>query len=428
LRIFLATMTSLARIASRAALLALAAVCALAALSTPVGDGAPVRAQPSATVRVHSQAPLERKLRAALANAGIPVYLNGAVAIDLETGETVFAQSAGARLVPASNEKLPLTYALLSVLGPQYRISTEVLGQGERTQATWRGNLILKGYGDPDLSRSDLALLARRLRSSGLRLVKGDLIGDESFFDSRRAAPGWEPSYLVNECAPLSALSVDRGRNVGVSPPLASVTAFADALRAAGVRVLGKIRTGIAADEASALAEVESPPLWKLLRFMDRESDNYTAELLLKQLGTFTSPQGTTAGGAEVVMDVLGVAGVPMDGVRIVDGSGLSHLDRLTPAALGALLLDVWRDPALRKPFLSALAVAGRNGTLEQRMRRPPALGNVFGKTGTTDLASALSGFVRDRYAFAILENGNPVPFWKARVAQDRFATLLAAQ
>ena len=101
---------------------------------------------------------------------------------------------------------------------------------------------------------------------------------------------------------------------------------------------------------------------------------------------------------------------------------------RLTPAALAKLLTVVWSDPSLRQPFLASLAIAGRNGTLEHRLRRRPALGNVRAKTGTTNSASALSGYVRNRYAFVILQNGNPVSSTQARAAQDRFVTLLAAQ
>jgi D-alanyl-D-alanine carboxypeptidase/D-alanyl-D-alanine-endopeptidase (penicillin-binding protein 4) len=81
----------------------------------------------------------------------------------------------------------------------------------------------------------------------------------------------------------------------------------------------------------------------------------------------------------------------------------------------------------VRKPLLAALPVAGINGTLEDRMRRAPARGNVIAKTGTTAEASALSGFARGRYAFAVIQNGNPLSYWWARVAQDRFATALAA-
>jgi D-alanyl-D-alanine carboxypeptidase/D-alanyl-D-alanine-endopeptidase (penicillin-binding protein 4) len=113
--------------------------------------------------------------------------------------------------------------------------------------------------------------------------------------------------------------------------------------------------------------------------------------------------------------------------VRFVDGSGLSVLDRLTADALVAILQAMWDDPLLRPALLHALPVAGRSGTLRDRMRSPPLLGNVRAKTGTTRAASALAGFVKSRYAFAILQNGAPISSWWARKAQDRFAAVLAA-
>src|SRR5215203_3144531 len=78
--------------------------------------------------------------------------------------------------------------------------------------------------------------------------------------------------------------------------------------------------------------------------------------------------------------------------------------------------------------FMASLPVAGISGTLSERMRRPPARGNVLAKTGTTFQASALSGYVRRRYVFSVLQNGNPVSSFWARRAQDRFATALAAK
>ena len=124
--------------------------------------------------------------------------------------------------------------------------------------------------------------------------------------------------------------------------------------------------------------------------------------------------------------DALAAAGVPLAGVRLVDGSGLSRLDRLTATAVVALL-EAGLAADLRDAFLASLAVAGVDGTLEDRLERSPARGRVIAKTGTTSGASALSGFVRDRYVFAILQNGRPIATHWARIAQDRFATVLAS-
>jgi D-alanyl-D-alanine carboxypeptidase/D-alanyl-D-alanine-endopeptidase (penicillin-binding protein 4) len=112
--------------------------------------------------------------------------------------------------------------------------------------------------------------------------------------------------------------------------------------------------------------------------------------------------------------------------VRIADGSGLSRFDRLTVHALAAILRVGAGDPAIRNAFIASLAVAGISGTLERRLGLRPTRGQVIAKTGTTNRASALAGFVRRRYVFAILQNGSPVPYWTAREAQDRFVTALA--
>ena len=175
------------------------------------------------------------------------------------------------------------------------------------------------------------------------------------------------------------------------------------------------------------LARDVSEPLADVVRFMGRESDNYTAEMLVKQLGALFAGTGSTAAGARVIRGALGEAGVPLAGVRLADGSGLSGLDRLTATAVVALLEAGLAAGELRDAFLQSLAVAGVDGTLEHRMESRPARGRVIAKTGTTRTASALSGFVRDRYVFAVLQNGRPISTYWARIAQDRFATVLAA-
>jgi D-alanyl-D-alanine carboxypeptidase/D-alanyl-D-alanine-endopeptidase (penicillin-binding protein 4) len=86
----------------------------------------------------------------------------------------------------------------------------------------------------------------------------------------------------------------------------------------------------------------------------------------------------------------------------------------------------MWQDSDLHPYLVPALPIAGETGTLEHRMRTPPARGLVRAKTGTTDNSSSLSGFVGDRYSFSILENGSPVHTLNAERSQDRVAQVLA--
>src|SRR5262249_35114022 len=178
--------------------------------------------------------------------------------------------------------------------------------------------------------------------------------------------------------------------------------------------------------DATPLADVESAPLAALVRHMDVVSDNFYAEMLLKEVGAVQGSGGSAPAGLTVERRLLRAAGVPLDGGRMADGSGLSVLDRWTPSGLAALLRAMWLNTDLRPYLIAALPVAGKTGTLEHRMRRPPAHGVVRAKTGTTDNASALSGFAGERYVFSILENGSPVRTLSAEASQNRFAQVLA--
>jgi serine-type D-Ala-D-Ala carboxypeptidase/endopeptidase (penicillin-binding protein 4) len=372
---------------------------------------------------------LQRRLARALHVPHVAPARSAAVAVDLASGTVLFEQNSGRPLAPASNEKLPLTYAALMQLGPTYRIETDVLGEGQQDGTQWTGTLVLKGGGDPTLSRADLSMLAAQVKALGIRSVTGGVSGDESAYDARRIVAGWKPSFFIQESPPLSALVVDRARVARVvtrTPALVAAAAFRDALRKAGIAVAGPVRAAPASDWSEVLGTVSSPILAAMLRFMDRESDNFTAEMLLKQLGLAELGRGTSAAGAAVVTQALTEAGVPMTGVRIVDGSGLSQLDRLTANALGSLLKLAQADPIVGPALLASLPVAGVSGTLQHRLLKPPARGRVVAKTGTTDIASSLSGYVSDRYAFAVVQNGHPLSYWWARRAQDRFAQVLA--
>ena len=353
----------------------------------------------------------------------------GAVVLDLASGRTLFAHNPRLALRPASNEKLATTYAALTALGPSFRIETDVLGDGQQSGATWQGNLVLKGYGDPALSAAQIDLLARQVAADGIKHVTGRILGDESWFDTHRTGLGWKAQFYLHESPALSALIVDRGwtgRHETGRPALMSAQLLHTDLRRAGVTVHGGVAIGVASDTAAPLADVESAPLSALLRHMDVYSDNFYAEMLLKEIGAVQGSGGSAAAGLVVERQLLAAAGVPLAGVRMVDGSGLSLLDRWTPAGLATLLRRMWQNTDLHQYLVSALPVAGETGTLDRRMRTGPARGLVRAKTGTTDNASSLSGFVGDRYVFSILENGSPVRTQRAEQSQNRVAQVLA--
>lgn len=394
-----------------------ASVVAVATLASCAFSAAGAAAPPSLDLA------LDRALRA----PGIAPSQSAAVVLDARSGATLYARNSTASLLPASVEKLAVSYTALHVLGPTFRFRTELVGVGSRSGRVWHGSLGLVGYGDPTLTRKDIDRLARRFAQTGIRRVQGRVFGDDTYFDSRRDALGWKPSYVGIESRPLSALSVAGVPLTGVNgSAIAAARALIDSLRARGIAVTGRAGTGRAPEDALPIAFDLSQRLANVLPRMNADSDNFVAEMVLKALGATVAAPGSTAAGARVVRSTLRDAGVRLAGVRIADGSGLSRFDRVTADALVDILRAGARDSRTGALFVASLAVAGSSGTLERRLATRPTRGRVHAKTGTTNRASALAGFVGRRYVFAIVQNGYPVPYWTARAAQDRFVTLLA--
>jgi serine-type D-Ala-D-Ala carboxypeptidase/endopeptidase (penicillin-binding protein 4) len=368
---------------------------------------------------------LSTRLAKTLRSPNLSLERTSAIAVDARTGVVLFAHNESAAVVPASNEKLPVAWAALTRLGPSYRFTTQVLGVGDRVGTTWDGDLYLRGSGDPTLAAGDIGRLAAALRAAGIRRVTGRVLGDESAFDTMRSVAGWKRFFVGIESPPLSALVVDRARGwPGHSPPVLAAQALHDALLERNVSVAGTPWFGTTPEGAELLARDHSASLASITRAMNRYSDNFTAEMLLKHLGTLDGRVGTSARGAAAVIAELRAADIPVRGVRIVDGSGLSSLDRVTAVTLVGVIRAGLANPRIRSAFRASFAVAGHDGTLRERLANLGAV--VRGKTGTTNLACTLSGLVDDAIVFAVLQNGSPVAFWPARVAQDRFVTVLA--
>jgi D-alanyl-D-alanine carboxypeptidase/D-alanyl-D-alanine-endopeptidase (penicillin-binding protein 4) len=156
-----------------------------------------------------------------------------------------------------------------------------------------------------------------------------------------------------------------------------------------------------------------SPPLSELATTMMKLSQNLYAETLLKTLGVSVG-MPSAAGGIAAVRSVLDKWNVPATGYTQVDGSGLSRYNYTTAETLVAVLEHVDHDPRLRDPFRATLPIAGRPGTLDNRMKGTAAEGNARAKTGSLTNAHALSGYVSsadgEPLVFSIVANNFGVP------------------
>ncbi len=387
---------------------------------------------------------LKDRIAATLAHHGMAGAGTSVAVFDLTTKRAVYQLRPDVLRLPASNEKLVTSAAALAAWTASFRFSTQLfVDAGPDEAGVVQGDVYLRGLGDPTLSTpsfqarhygmetGDVQDLVAGLKDLGVTRVTGRVIADEGYFDAARRVANWRPSVLA-DCGPLSALTLNEGFTSDggyvADPALAAAAALTQRLRAAGVRVAHAPARGVVPVTATLACTEQSAPLSRVLAAMNKPSDNFLAEELLKGLGAEFGAGGTTVAGAGVAESFLRSVGLS-EGFRVRDGSGLSYQDKLTARVVLRILGAMAKRPDF-PVFRRSLAIAGVDGTLKDRMRGTAAAGNVRAKTGTLNAASSLSGYVTTAndhtLSFALLMNGSPVPAARAHAAQDAVAVLLA--
>jgi D-alanyl-D-alanine carboxypeptidase/D-alanyl-D-alanine-endopeptidase (penicillin-binding protein 4) len=212
---------------------------------------------------------------------------------------------------------------------------------------------------------------------------------------------------------PLGSPPATRAVSVG-NPTLFFATALRDALIAQGIDVRGPavdvddIPDAPAREGAAEIISYRSAPLSELAIRLMKVSQNLYAETFLKTLG-MSSGTATFAAGRAAAQAALEPWGIHGGDLIERDGSGLSRYDFVSPSALVTILTHVHGNQTLRGPFEAALPIAGRDGTLANRMKDTPAEGNARAKTGSMANVRTLSGFVTtadgEPLVFSILAN-----------------------
>jgi len=481
--------------------------------------------------------------------------------LDLESGKVLYSLNPDHLFVPASNVKLLTTAAALALAGPDYRFHTTIETTGKlESDGRLLGDLVIVGRGDDNISGRVLPYqlktervspptqvleeLAGQIVQKGIKIVDGDLIGDDSFYSAQRYAEGWAYDDLQwIDGAPVSALTfndnvlfirihpglqvgdkalvtldpettyyeVDNriltsaagvARKIGLhrepgstkvvmwgSLPLndpglseavsiedpAEFTAqlFRSILEKRGIAITGKTRArhgelaqffdqpsppplagqtperccSAPPDTTATQAQTEPPviptvkpqvlaehislPLLEDVRVTNKTSQNLHAELLLRLIGRLRNGDGSFEGGTAVRRQFLLKAGLKSDEFFLLDGSGLSRRDLITPAAIVQLLIYASRQP-WGAAYEQTLPVAGVDGSLADRFVNTPAGGLVHAKTGTLSHTNALSGYGQTRsghrFVFSIFCNNHNLPPGKVTAAIDSIVVLLVNQ
>ena len=316
-----------------------------------------------------------------------------AVAVD---GRIVSTKNVTVPVIPASTHKLLVAAVALEVLGPEYRFSTSVTAP-PAVEGVVDGDVHLVGGGDPLLTSDDypigddrypafnttsLGALADAVVAAGITSIRGSILGDGSRYDDEHVNPTWAPGIGYADAGPIDALVANDGRTLGRTgrqrdPATTAARELARLLAVRGVGISNGSDAGAVPEGEPVIASVQSAPLTDVVTEMLTTSDNDTAEMLLKELGFADSGVGSLAAGLNVVDRTLRTWNVPMEGVRLADASGLSSDNRLTCAAVLAVL----DRGAATLP--AAMAVAGRTGTLAGEFVGSAVEGRLVAKTGT---------------------------------------------
>lgn len=426
---------------------------------------------------------LQTRLETLVAEAKLGRARVGAAVVELHGGQRLAALRAEEPFNLASLVKLLTSAAALTLLGPEYRVTTVLMG-GELRGDELTGDLWLEGHGDPDLQEGDLWDLVQTLYDRGVRRVQGGLRLDESRFDAildpplfaTRKTDLWyrarvgalslcrnvltvlvrggeatgDPPRLVllprssffegnNQAATVgpreraflrfSMSERDGAARVTVKgrirpgktrrlarlrvtdPGLVTGHALLDLLRVRGIQVKDPtVRRGRRPESAQVLAWHASRPLSQLVQAMNKRSDNFMAEQLLKLLGAETQAMpGTSEAGLRAVTQVLATFGVKPGTYTLKNGSGLYEASALTPTQLTAVIRGAANDFKVGPDFVASLPLAGADGTLRYRMRGTGAERYVRAKTGTLSGVISLAGLAgaskRGPLVFAVVIN-----------------------
>ena len=323
----------------------------------------------------------------------------------VDDGEVIGEFGTAGPVVPASNEKLFVAAVALQVLGPDHRFRTELVSP-RPFDGVVAGSVYLVGGGDPVLvtggavdplrypafNTTSLDALADQLVALGITSIQGDIVGDGSRYDDEFRVPSWDDEITNVDAGPYDALLVNDGvilGEYGLNPNRSAARAFIELLQARGISVGGAAANATRPEgDFTTLAFVESLPLVDVLVELLHTSDNNTAELIVKEIGFADAGVGSREAGLATMWRVMGEWGVPLDGVDLQDGSGLSRANRATCAALVALLDATPVGDQLR----DLLPVAGRDGTLAEQFIGTVAEAQLQAKTGTLTDVKALTG------------------------------------
>jgi D-alanyl-D-alanine carboxypeptidase/D-alanyl-D-alanine-endopeptidase (penicillin-binding protein 4) len=399
--------------------------------------------------------------------------------------EVIYDLNSKKKMIPASISKVATASASLEYFPPGHKFKTQLLSEANVHEKVLKGDLYLKGGGDPSFVSENMWVLVNNFKRTEIQKVEGDIVVDDSLFDAKRfdesrqkervdraydapvgamsfnwnsiniyvrpGAKSGEPARvfldpendyvrLINktttgsgsessavasrvEDASFGGDVIHVGGKIGkgakeaaiykniTKPDLWSGYNLKSFLAQRGIAVTGKIRVGKSTERMTLLAESESKSIEQVLADMNKFSNNYVAEMLTKNMGSLKAVPGTLSSGMEMINAHLKKLGLPDDQYTILNPSGLTRDNRISPFAMWKIIMHLKNDFQVQPEFLTSLPIAGIDGTLKKRMKNSAGERWVRAKTGfLTDVVS-LAGYAGRKdgrvFAFTFIFNGS---------------------
>ena len=306
---------------------------------------------------------------------GIQVY-------DLTADSILYQYNEKQCMRPASTMKMLNAVTSLDKLGGSYLFKTEMRYTGQIDSCTLRGNIYCKGGMDPLFNIDDMRAFVDALLKKGIDTIRGRVYADVSMKDRDLLGEGW---CWDDDNPVLSPLLIGKKNNF--------MKRLCQVMKEEGIVFIGDTLQGMTPANAYHLC-TRTHTMDQVLMRMMKNSDNLFAESMFYQLAASTGAKGVTAkNGREMVNRLITKLGFRPSDYYVADGSGLSLYNYVSPELEVAFLRYAYANDHIYPHLITAMPIAGVDGTLEKRMRSGFAHTNVKAKTGTVTGVSALTGY-----------------------------------
>ena len=411
-------------------------------------------------------------------NVGIAVY-------DIASGKLVYSINEDKFFSIASVNKLLITALSLKYLGQDFRFKTTISGSRPSTDGDVKGDIYIKGSGDPIFVSENMWYLVNMLCNTGVKSISGDIFLDDSLFPARNI---YEENGDRAYNAKVSALSVNfnsiavnvvsgQNHSVSIDPPVSSmklidktestnananteirrvgddivvsgrvsgkdygikttyrniddpISYFEEVLRLhlswRGIKFTGKVKVGKTPSSSKIIFEMDSRRLNDILVEMNKFSNNFIAEQIMRALVYKVSGSANNDEELQnIVNKYLKETGVDSKSFEVVNASGFSKMNKTKPSDFVKFLSNVYGDFQISPEFVNSLPISGVDGTIRRSLGASSIKGKIRAKTGTLSGVRSIAGYVagkRNVYSFIIVVN-DPAAYnminWEGKILE----------